>query len=82
MNIDTIKVGMKLRIKTFTKRPYHWNNDGKMDKYMGKTVTIRSIRGEDIHIFEDIGESIGNGWHWEPTDFELARCIFSNHSKG
>lgn len=37
------KVGDKVRVKTFNERPFYWDWDGKMDRLMGKVVTISKI---------------------------------------
>jgi len=39
--MSKFKVGDKVRVKTFLVRPCLWNAAGKMDKWMGKIVTIR-----------------------------------------
>lgn len=51
-----IYVGQKVRVKQYKKRPNRWNGVGKMDVFMGKIVTIRSIN-ERITIEEDNRES-------------------------
>jgi len=38
--MSKFKVGDKVRVKVFDKRPVTWNSYGKMDKWMGKVVTI------------------------------------------
>lgn len=38
----TYKVGDKVLL--VNKRPHKWNDDGKMDKYLGKVVTISDIQ--------------------------------------
>ena len=45
----TYKVGDKVLL--VNKRPNSWNDDGKMDKYLGKVVTISDI---DADFFKDI----------------------------
>lgn len=64
------KIGDKVIIRKFDTRPEHWNNLGKMDHWMGQTVTIRSFNVNGyIKIEEDIFEHTGNGWYWRETDF-------------
>ena len=66
-----LKVGDRVRIKNG--RGWSWNQEGKMDKWMGKVVTINEINGKDIHIKEDAGEYVYgklNGWTWLKEDFE------------
>lgn len=65
------KVGDKVRIKN--ERGPRWNPDGKMNKWMGKEVTINEIKGRNIYIKEDADEYMHgklNGWSWEESDFE------------
>lgn len=66
------KVGDKVIVKSFSERPDHWNISGKMDKWMGKIVTILKYRESDINpylIEEDKGENLGGRWHWRESDF-------------
>ena len=67
-------VGQKVRVKKFDVRPSHWNTDGKMDKWMGKDVTIKRTPNEissSYKIEEDVGEwGNGSGWFWKESDFE------------
>ena len=55
------EVGEKVRV--VNQRGEHWNQDGLMDRYMGKTVTITQTG--DIKIKEDKGR-----WFWQESDFE------------
>lgn len=66
-----LHVGDKVRIKN--RRGPHWNGVGRMDKWMGKIVTINEIDDEGIFIKEDAGEHSGGelyGWCWQADDFE------------
>lgn len=64
-----LKVGDRVRIKK--RRGRHWNHDGKMDKWMGKIVTICEIYGGVVGIMEDSKEGYsGGGWEWRADDFE------------
>lgn len=61
-----IKIGEKYQIKFYSIRPSRWNSAGDMDCWMGKIVTIRSIRDyRKVEIIED-----GGKWEWEVDDFE------------
>lgn len=62
--MSKFKIGDKVRIKKFKTRPYHWNNEGGMDKYSGRVVTVSSICGREIRICED-----GGKWCWNESDF-------------
>lgn len=64
-----LKVGQKVRIKTYNRRPVYWNSSGKMDKYMGKVVTVRAIEGDKVKIKEDKNENGKNGWLWSVENF-------------
>ena len=64
-----LEIGQKVRIKTYKKRPSYWNSHGKMDKYMGKVVTIRSVSAAGVKIEEDKNEHCDIGWSWGIRDF-------------
>ena len=66
------KIGDKVQIRTWLKRPSHWNSDGRMDHWQGKIVIIRDFNGyNDYLIIEDRKERPGGkcGWVWEESDF-------------
>lgn len=59
------KVGDKVRI--VSERTIRMNNFGKMDKWLGKVMTIRGI-DRSLHGYwmeEDFGENYGRGWLWD-----------------
>lgn len=61
------KVGDKVRI--VSERTFRMNNFGKMDKWLGKVMTIRSA-GQFSSIYrmeEDYGENYGCGWLWDDS---------------
>lgn len=63
------KVGDKVIVKSFSRRPMHWNPEGKMDKWMGKVVTIKSSMDEDSYLIkEDKEENSAFGWSWREND--------------
>jgi hypothetical protein len=65
--IKTILPGLKVKIKTFKRRPGHWNSGGDMDCYMGRTVTVANLSNSGrFHIEED-----GERWLWESSDVEV-----------
>ena len=64
-----LRIGMKVRIRRFDKRPTGWNDKGLMDHWMGQVVTIKDLYG-NIHIYEDYIDNVGSGWSWNKTDFE------------
>ena len=58
------KVGDKVRIVCY--RTFLMNSFGKMDKWLGKVMTVRGIE-RDLHgywMVEDCGENKGHGWLW------------------
>ena len=66
------KVGDKVIVKSFSESPDHWDCEGKMEKWMGKIVTIRKYREglrNPYSIEEDEEEYLGDGWHWSESDF-------------
>ena len=58
------KVGDKVRIVS-EKGGLGWNLTGKMDKWLGKTMTIRGVESFTYKMKEDFGEGLGGaGWSW------------------
>lgn len=57
------KVGDKVRIVDHRTGPM--NNFGKMDKWLGKVMTIRECLLSGYWMEEDYGENIGFGWRWD-----------------
>ena len=65
------KAGDKVIVKSFSRRPMHWNSKGNMDKWMGKVVTIRSSLGIEVDYYlikEDGEKNLGFGWGWAEND--------------
>lgn len=57
------KVGDKVRI--VNRRTILMNKDGKMDKWLGKTMTIREVFLDNLYYMrEDESERTGGGWIW------------------
>lgn len=57
------KVGDKVRIVNH--RTSIMNHDGEMDKWLGKTMTIRKVSTNGIYFMEeDKHEHYGKGWAW------------------
>lgn len=79
-----LKVGQKVRVRNYDKRPIRWNPDGKMDKYMGKVVTIKHINSADgdISIKEDNEDRRGCGWTWKSEDFVPVKFTKSDLKDG
>lgn len=57
------KVGDKVRIVNH--RTDHMNSFGKMDKWLGKVMTIRDLSSPGYWMREDYGENYGYGWLWD-----------------
>lgn len=57
------KIGDKVRIVDY--RTYRMNDFGKMDKWLGKVMTIRECLLPGYWMEEDYGENIGFGWRWD-----------------
>lgn len=64
----TLEIGKQYRIKTFKRRPNHWNERGDMDEYQGQEVTIQSFDSANpSYIYcKEI-----TGYWFMPSDFEL-----------
>lgn len=59
----TYKVGDKVRIVYH--RTDNMHHFGKMDKWLGKVMTIRECLLSGYWMEEDYGENIGFGWRWD-----------------
>lgn len=57
------KIGDKVRIVDH--RTDHMNKFGKMDKWLGKVMTIRDLSSPRYWMREDYGENYGYGWLWD-----------------
>ena len=64
MEKEDFKIGDKVRIKKFERRPEGWNPQGEMDKWMGKEVTVHTVSPSTICIEED------PSWAFNLSDFE------------
>lgn len=64
-----LKVGDKVKLKN--RRGKNWNYEGKMDKYIGKIVTISHIRSTIIGVRFEIEEDTGSSkWDFSLDDIE------------
>lgn len=70
-----LKVGDKVCIAK-KKQGFVWNSDGKMDKWLGKVMTIRELGMNCVLMEEDKKEYYGNGWNWFP---EMIECVVSEY---
>ena len=59
------KCGDKVRIVDHRTGPM--NNFGKMDKWLGKVMTIRGLSSFGYWMEEDYGEYLGDGWMWDDS---------------
>lgn len=59
------KVGDKVRIVDH--RTDNMNHFGRMDKWLGKVMTIRERLLSGYWMEEDYGENIGLGWRWDDS---------------
>ena len=57
------KVGDRVRIVNH--RTVNMNDDGGMDKWLGKTMTIKGEHGYGYKMLEDENEYCGCGWFWD-----------------
>ena len=59
------KVGDKVRIVSEWGKGCRQNGKGKMDKWLGKTMTIRKVTPHGYYLMEeDKAERDGIGWCW------------------
>lgn len=72
------KVGDKVRIVSKWVHGCEQNYFGKMDKWLGKTMTIREVADNKYRMVEDNGEGVSEkGWYWYEPAIE---CLVSNAS--
>lgn len=57
------KVGDRVRIVNH--RTFNMNDNGGMDKWLGKTMTIKKLEDNVYRMLEDRNEYFGNGWYWD-----------------
>lgn len=63
---EKLKVGDKVKIVD-EKTGKAWSPSGKMDRWLGKIMTIRDIAGSGIvRMREDVDECGGGSWYWYP----------------
>lgn len=70
------KVGNKVRIVCKWGEGCHQSPDGKMDKWLGKVMTIISVdcNRECYKMREDESEQDGYGWYWYENSIEGLAC--------
>lgn len=70
------KVGDKVRIVSKWGKGCRQNSLGKMDKWLGKVMTIRSVDCVDLSykMDEDKDEHGGCGWYWFENSIEGFAC--------
>ncbi len=62
---DSYKVGDKVKIVDAWTGLTNENSDGEMDKWLGKTMTIRDNSGYNYRMIEDLEDSCTfGGWYW------------------
>lgn len=66
-NKDNLKVGDKVLLKN--ESGYGWNQEGKMDKYKGKVVTVSKLHDSNFEIEEDDMQNFTK-WKFSYEDIE------------
>ena len=59
-----LKAGYRVKIRFYEKRPDFWNREGRMDRFMGKIVTIREASNSN-RIFRISEDQEGYTWRFE-----------------
>ena len=69
------------KVRLTDKRPFYWNQWGKMDMYLGRVVTIKSrcLDEEKFIIEEDYGDDFG-GWVFRVDDI-VEVCMSDNTNR-
>lgn len=70
------KVGDKVRIVSKWGKCCHENADGKMDKWLGKVMTVMCVdcNRKCYKMIEDESEQDGYGWYWYENSIEGLAC--------
>lgn len=58
------KVGDKVRIVSEWGKGCYQNKKGKMDKWLGKVMTVKSAGETWYRMVEDAEDNVGYGWYW------------------
>lgn len=67
---EQLKPGDKVLICDHKDNHFQWNWSGKMDKWLGKVMTVKERDDSCVRMVEDQGEWIGGGWYWHPEMIE------------
>lgn len=70
------KVGDRVRIVSKWSKTYSQIASGKMDKWLGKIMTVRDVGNMSYKMVEDIRENKGDGWYW--SDYCIAGLACEN----
>lgn len=68
------KVGDKVRIVSKWAEGAAVNRQGLMDKWLGKTMTIRRAFGDTLYYMEEDYNENGMGWCWSEREIEGLAC--------
>ena len=68
------KVGDKVRIVSKWGKGCCQNRSGKMDKWLGKIMTVRYVIKRWYQMVEDSTENGGCGWYWHENSIEGLAC--------
>lgn len=68
------KVGDKVRIVSEWGEGCCQNAFGKMDRWLGKVMTVRYVGKSWYEMVEDIEENIGSGWCWMESSIAGLAC--------
>ena len=80
VDVKTLSPGDTVKIVGEWCSGCHQNNDGEMDHWLGKMMTVREVvddgdsYGMYVEMEEDINEYDGDGWDWFPAAIE---CVIS-----
>ena len=69
VKLDKYEIGDKVKIVDAWTNETYENADGRMDKWLGKVMTIRDIDNGDYRMEEDIHEWY-DGWYWNEHSIE------------
>ena len=68
------KVGDKVRIVSKWGKGCCQNQKGKMDKWLGKVMTVKSVGETSYRMVEDAEDNVGYGWLWTERSIAGLAC--------
>lgn len=69
--LEELEPGMKVKIvDEWNRFEVGANSAGEMDKWLGKTMTVREVFDDVVKMEEDKEEFADDGWYWNSRMFD------------